>query len=80
MIADPNKTQAEIIIDMFGGAVALARLLNVNKSTVYRWTYEECYWGTDGRVPERHHQTLRDLAELLDLSTRKLEAALRMDA
>ena len=53
-------TQAERVINRFGGARELARLLNLNPTSVYRWTYPVSKGGTGGIVPTQAlHKLLR---------------------
>lgn len=49
---------AEDIISRFGGAYALAKILNIDVAWVYRWTYPKSRRGTGGRIPSEHHTTL----------------------
>ena len=44
-------TQADRIIRKFGGARKLAKLLGVDNSTVYKWTYSVKRKGTGGHIP-----------------------------
>lgn len=53
---------AELVIHRFGGVRPLARLLNVNPSTVQRWKMPAARGGLDGRVPSAR------MAELLRLA------------
>lgn len=46
-----KKTQASVVIEKFGSACKLAKLLGVRDSTVYRWTYARANGGTDGIIP-----------------------------
>lgn len=51
-----DKSQAARIINKFGGAVRLARILaEIGKpksvETIYRWTYPRSRSGTDGYIP-----------------------------
>lgn len=54
----PKKTQAERIIEKFGGVYALAKMLKecdpntaLVPSSIYRWTYSKEKLGTGGIVP-----------------------------
>jgi DNA-binding transcriptional regulator YdaS (Cro superfamily) len=49
--AGRKATQAEVVIGKFGSACKLAKLLGVEDSTVYRWTYARANGGTDGIIP-----------------------------
>lgn len=51
------------IVDKFGGATALANLLNCHVTRIYRWTYPVERGGTGGLVPQRHHVALLKLAK-----------------
>lgn len=46
----PNYDQAPRIIRKFGGEAALAKLLGVSRTTLFRWGYARPI-GTDGLVP-----------------------------
>lgn len=62
---DPLGTmsQADRIIDRFGGAMNLARLLKVPPSTVFRWTYPKGKkGGTGGLVPTQRWDEIRKVA------------------
>lgn len=48
--------QARHIIDKFGGEAALATLIGVHRTAVYRWNYEPPR-GTNGLIP--HHQRIK---------------------
>lgn len=48
-----RKTQAQVVIEKFGGEANVAKLLHVARSTVYRWNYARADGGTDGMVPTR---------------------------
>lgn len=56
-------TPAEVVIDVFGGVRATARVVNVNASTVCRWLQPRTRGGTGGIVPETHHATLLEAAQ-----------------
>ena len=52
----PIKTQAERILDKFGGARRLASTLQAigrprDVTAIYRWTYPKSKGGTNGTVP-----------------------------
>lgn len=51
-------TPAEVVIDVFGGIRATARVLDVEPSTVCRWTWERRRGGTGGLVPQRYFEVL----------------------
>jgi hypothetical protein len=52
---------AELVIKRFGGARALARLLNQHHTSVVRWPHPKPR-GLGGLVPSGHHKTLLELA------------------
>ena len=86
----PTFNQAEKIIAKLGGIMPAARLLNISRVTLYRWTQPRPF-GTDGLVPilmvepvieaaERAgiQLTYHDwTAERVDKNKRKLQALLR---
>lgn len=51
-------TPAQNIIDKLGGAQAVADLLDLNVTSVHRWTYPKAKGGTGGHVPSRHQSAL----------------------
>lgn len=53
-----EKSPAEIVIEKFGGHAAVAELLKVDVSRIYRWTYPRKKGGTDGLVPQKHQAPL----------------------
>ncbi len=55
-VKKPPPTQADLIIDKFGGARRLTEYLwsagvEYSYTTVYKWTYTRAKGGTNGRVP-----------------------------
>lgn len=46
-----ERSQAERIIEKFGGAYKMAATLGARPSTVYRWTYPKEKGGCGGLVP-----------------------------
>ena len=56
----PTYTQARHIINKFGGTSAVAKILNITRNAVYRWTIPRHKGGTDGLVPTKSLQTLID--------------------
>lgn len=53
---------AEVVIDVFGGIRAAARVLDIEPSTVWRWRWEtRCA----GRIPNEHLRPLLDAAQKL---------------
>jgi hypothetical protein len=56
VIPSPDPSQAERIIERFGGARALSRIfaamgINRTPSSIYKWTYPREKGGTDGIIP-----------------------------
>lgn len=49
---------ASSVIDLFGGPVAVAKILGLDRAQVYRWMYPKCQRGTDGLIPSWHQQVL----------------------
>lgn len=47
----PKLTQAERVILKFDGARKLAKALNLDPSTVYKWTYPRSKKGCGGIIP-----------------------------
>lgn len=76
----PNKDPfdpAASIIARFGSAAEVGRILDLDKSTISRWTMPKDKRGTDGRIPHKYwgdliaaarkrkiKLTLRELASL----------------
>lgn len=54
---------AEIIISKFGGAPALAEILDVDPSRVYRWAYPRERGGTDGHIPSKRQSKILEEAK-----------------
>lgn len=57
-----SKTPADTIIEKFGGHRAIADILDIDISRVYRWTYPQEAGGTGGSIPQRHQILLMHLA------------------
>lgn len=55
-------TPAEVVIDVFGGVRATARVAAVNASTVCRWLKPRRAGGTGGRIPPEHIDILVEAA------------------
>lgn len=55
-------TPADVVIDVFGGVRATARVAGVNASTVCRWSKPRRLGGTGGMVPSEYMQTLLEAA------------------
>ena len=45
---------ARAVIDRFGGCRPLARVLDINPSTISRWTTSTARSGTNGRIPQKY--------------------------
>lgn len=54
---------AASIITKCGGPKAVAEMLKVDVSRVWRWTYPKDRGGSDGRIPGKHHANLLALAQ-----------------
>jgi hypothetical protein len=69
-----NVTPAEYVIRLFGGIRPLARYLDVEPSTVWRWRVPSDRGGADGRIPRDTQPRLLDLAKArgLDLKAEDL--------
>jgi len=61
MYGYPPFNQAEKIIKRFGGEQALAKALNLNPVTVYRWQYTWPY-GRDGLIPRGQIERIKAAA------------------
>ena len=59
-----QRTQAEVVIEKFGGACKLAKLLGVADSTVFRWNYPRSQGGTDGIIPGKSLRKVLAAAKL----------------
>lgn len=55
-------TPAERVINILGGADAVADICGVHRTRVFRWTYDRARGGTGGLIPAQHQQTLLDFA------------------
>ncbi|WP_439580188.1 hypothetical protein [Elioraea sp.] len=51
-------TPAEIVLRRFGGADAVAAIVSLSASRVYRWTRPRARGGTDGLIPAKHQPVL----------------------
>lgn len=49
------------VIGKLGGARRVAKLLGLNPTAVYKWTYERDRGGTGGLIPAEHQQALLDI-------------------
>lgn len=61
MNTDTLLSPAEVVIDRFGGVRPLARLLDLDHSSVARWPKPKPR-GLGGFIPSNHHQKLLALA------------------
>ena len=52
------KTPAETVIEICGGAKAVAEICKVDISRVHRWTYPAERGGTGGLIPSKHQARL----------------------
>lgn len=59
---------ANFIIQQFGGVKQLAKAINKDPATIYRWTYPKDKQGTGGRVPSSALNSIIDAAKVLNIS------------
>lgn len=53
------KTPIERVLEKLNmDASALSKELIVDKSTVFRWTYEKGAKGTGGNIPQKYHKDI----------------------
>ncbi len=52
-----------MVIEKFGGYSAVAEILDINVSRVYRWTYSPDKGGTGGTIPQKHQIPLMAAAK-----------------
>ena len=57
-----RQSPAEAVIDIFGNASELARLLGKHRSAISRWTLPVSKRGTGGRIPGRAKDEIMALA------------------
>lgn len=62
------EDDANFIIRQFGGVKQLAKAINKDPATIYRWTYPKSKHGTDGRVPSSAMKSIIDAANELNIS------------
>jgi hypothetical protein len=62
----PVSPVAATVIERCGGVQAVSRLLEIDVSRVYRFTYPKSKGGTGGWIPQRHQHVL--LAKVRELS------------
>ena len=60
-----ERTPAARVIEKFGGPRDVARLIGIDPSRVYRWTYPKERGGTGGRIPQGAWKPLLQAAELV---------------
>ena len=58
LLGDDGMTAADRVINAFGGASRLSELTDIEKSSVYRWTYPKDRGGTDGAIPHANHNKI----------------------
>jgi hypothetical protein len=63
---------ATSIIARFGSAAEVGRILDLDKSTISRWTMPKEKRGTDGRIPHKYWEDLMTAAK-----QRKIKLTLR---
>jgi len=59
---------ANFIIQQFGGVKRLAKAINKDPATIYRWTYPKSKQGTGGLVPSSALSSIIDAANVLNIS------------
>lgn len=57
------KTQAQRVIEKFGGEAQVALALGLAPSTVYRWNYSKARGGSDGVIPSVRLRQLLAVAQ-----------------
>jgi len=53
---------AATVVALFGGCRPMARLLDLNASTISRWTTAANQGGTGGRIPQKYWKLIADCA------------------
>lgn len=64
------KTATESVLEICGGPKAVAAMLGVDLSWVYRWTYPKESGGTGGLIPAKYQSRLLEEARKRDLPLR----------
>lgn len=59
----PTYNQAAKIIRRFGGEARLAKLIGLQRPSVYRWQYQRPY-GSDGLIPSEHVEKIKAVARI----------------
>ncbi len=59
---------ANFIIQQFGGVKKLAKAINKDPATIYRWTYPKKRQGTGGRIPSSALNGIIKAAAALNIS------------
>jgi transposase-like protein len=59
---------ASTIIEALGGAAAVARIVGVHRTSVYRWTWRKSEGGTGGTIPASHIGTIIAFARQKNLN------------
>jgi hypothetical protein len=69
-----NVTPAEYVIRLFGGVSALARDLEVQRSTIWRWRVPRDKGGSEGQIPRNKQGRLLEMSRArgLDLKAEDL--------
>lgn len=63
---DKKVNNAEHVINAFGGATRLSRLLKIPRSTITTWVQEKPK-GSGGRIPDKHKVKVDLLAKKMGL-------------
>jgi hypothetical protein len=71
-----GMTPQQVVIDVFGGIRAVARVVDVAPSTVLRWGIPRKRSGNGGLIPSMYHQAL--LSAALEQGKRLTEEHLRI--
>lgn len=58
-----SEMPATKVVQLFGGPKAVADILGISTTQVYRWSHPKEKQGADGQVPHKHHQALLIAAE-----------------
>ncbi len=61
------RTSADKIINKFKSPEILARMIDVDLSTIYRWTHTREKNGTGGCIPHTHHEAIVQAAKELGI-------------
>ncbi len=58
---------ASTIIEALGGAAAVAKIVGIHRTSVYRWTWRKSEGGTGGTIPASHIVTIIEFARQRNL-------------